>query len=184
MSRIVNNNKIIAVFTVDLQKLIFHHFSLTVSITTIKRARKKLGWVKSGVRYCQLVTEKNRIKRLEFARECLARGDDFSNVIFTDESSIWLERHAKVCFRRHDQPAKLKPKEKHPYKVHVWAGISTRGTTDMVIFTGIMRKEFYVDTILSKYFLPYINEVFPDGNYRFTQDNDPKHKSTSTTLFL
>ena len=140
--------------------------------------------MKSGVRYCQLVTEKNRIKRLEFARECLAREDDFSNVIFTDESSIWLERHAKVCFRRYDQPAKLKPKEKHPYKVHVWAGISTRGTTDMAIFTGIMRKEFYVDTILSKYLLPYINEVFPDGNYRFTQDNDPKHKSTSTTLFL
>ena len=85
-------------FTVDFQKLTFHRFSLTVSITTIKRARKKLGWVKSGVCYCQLVTEKNRIKGLEFTHECMAREGDFSNVIFTDESSIWLECHAKVCF--------------------------------------------------------------------------------------
>lgn len=172
-------------FFVDLQKRILGRFELNVSTSAIKRARKKLGWVKSSVRYCQLVTERNRIKRrLAFARDCQATKDDFSNVIFTDEPSIWLQRHAKVCFRRYDQPAKLKPKEKHPYKVHVWTGISTRGTTDMAIFTGIMRKEFYVDTILSQYLLPYISKVFPDGNYRFIQDNDPKHKSKSATCVV
>ena len=48
----------------------------------------------------------------------------------------------RSAFRRYNEPAKLEPKEKHPYKVNVWAGISTRGTTDMAIFTGITRKEF------------------------------------------
>ena len=46
----------------------------------------------------------------------------FDNLIFTDESSIWLEQHNKLCFRKKGVPAKLKLKVKHPYKVHVWAG--------------------------------------------------------------
>ena len=48
---------------------------------------------------------------------------------------------------------KLKSTVKHPYKVHVWAGISKRGPTNMVIYNGIMRKEFYVDTLLKDNFL-------------------------------
>lgn len=157
---------------------------MTVSVPTIKRARRKLGWVKSGPRYCQLVKEKNRLLRLSFAENCQSTKDNFENVVFTDESSIWLERHGKLCFRRVNQPGKLKPTVKHPYKVHVWAGISTRGATDMVIFTGIMRKEFYVDTILKQYLLPFLDETFPDGNYRFQQDNDPKHKSRYAMKFV
>ena len=45
----------------------------------------------------------------------------------------------------------------------------------MPIFRGIMRKEFYVDTILAKYLVPHVTEYFPDGDYRFVQENDPKH---------
>ena len=37
-----------------------------------------------------------------------------------------------------------KPRPKHPPKVHVWAGISTRGATNICIFTGTMDSEFYV----------------------------------------
>ena len=161
----------------DVQRLIFDRFKLNVSVTTVKRARKRLGWVKSGVKYCQLVKEKNRIERLAFATKCQTNNDMFDNVIFTDELSIWLEQHAKLCFRRSHEAPKLKPKVKHPLKVHIWAGISKRGTTDMAIFTGNMCKEFYVDVILAKYLKPFIEEVFPSRDYRFVQDNDPKHKS-------
>ena len=97
--------------------------------------------------------------------------------IFTDESSVWMETHEKICFGRIGELPKQKPKVKHLYKIHVWAGISTRGASDILLFTGIMRKEFYVDKILCGQLLPFIKECFPDGNYRFQQDNDPKHKS-------
>ena len=36
------------------------------------------------------------------------------------------------------QPPKLKPKVKHPAKVHEWDGISPRGVTPMVLFIGTM----------------------------------------------
>jgi len=72
--------------------------------------------------------------------------------------------------------AKLKPIVKHPYEVNVWASISKRGAMPIVIFTGIMKSDFYVESILRVTLLPFVNQTFPDG-YRFQQDNNPKHKS-------
>lgn len=121
--------------------------------------------------------------RLAFAQECLDRGETFDDVIFTDESTIWLERHSKICFRKKGEPPKLKPRGKHPFKLHVWAGISKRGATPILLFTGIMRKEFYVEQILQNVLLPFTQTTFPDG-YRFQQDNDPKHKSRLAMRFI
>ena len=70
----------------------------------------------------------------------------------------------------------MKPKAKHPFKVNVWAGISKKGATPILIFTGITRKEFYVEQILRNVLLPFTQATFADW-YRFQQDNDPKHKS-------
>ena len=159
-----------------LQRLLFNEFGLRPSISVIKAARRKIGWIRTGPRYCQAVREPNRLARLAFAQKCIQEVETFDNVIFTDESSIWMERHGKLCFRKKDMPAKLKPKVKHPFKVHVWAGISKRGGTEILLFAGIMRKEFHVENILRDTFLPFATGTFPDG-HRFQQDNDPKHKS-------
>ena len=81
--------------------------------------RRKLGWVRTGSKYSQLIREANQIVRLEFARKCMEENEEFDDVIFTDESSIWMERHGKIYFRKLNKPPKLKPTPKHPYKVHV-----------------------------------------------------------------
>ena len=65
---------------------------------------------------------------------------------------------------------------KYPVKIHVWAGISMRGTTRLIIFDGIMDAEFYV-RILEKALLPSTRKLYPGTNYLFKQDNDPKHTS-------
>ena len=123
-----------------LQHLLFNEFGLRPSISVIKAARRKIGWIRTGPRYCQAVREPNRLARLAFAQKCIQEVETFDNVIFTDESSIWMERHGKLCFRKKDMPAKDKPKVKHPFKVHVWARTSKRGATEILLFTGIMRK--------------------------------------------
>ena len=79
--------------------------------------------------------------------------------------------------------AKLKPTVKHPFKVHVWAGISRFGKTRIMMFTGIMKKEFYVHQILTHGLLPFIQRMCPE-NHRFQQDNDPKHKSAYALAFI
>jgi len=167
----------------ELTKKIHQRFGLQFSREKVVRLRRKLGWVQTGTKYCQLIREPNRVKRLEFSEKCLRENEQFDNVIFTDECSVLLENHSKLCFRRKWEPPKLKGKPKHPIKVHVWAGISKRGPTKLIVFEGIMDAQFYVAEILSNGLLPFIQEKFPD-DHRFQQDNDPKHTSRLASSFM
>ena len=97
---------------------------IIVHPSTVPRSRKQQGWTLQRTRYCQLIRDANNVKRLEFAQRVLETGDTFDNVIFTDECSISLEQFRRTCYRKVGEPAKRKPKPKHPLKLHVWAGIS------------------------------------------------------------
>ena len=59
--------------------------------------------------------------------------EQFGDVIFTDESSVMLDRHRRMCYRKKCEPRKLKAQPKHPVKVHIWGGISKCGATSVVI---------------------------------------------------
>ena len=96
-------------------------------------------------------------------------------MIFSDESSVQLESHRKTSYHKVGQPSDLCGRPKHPVKVHVWGGISCRGATDVVIFTGIMNATCYTD-ILDAALVPFIEQHYPMGHH-FQQDNDPKHTS-------
>ena len=76
--------------------------------------------------------------------------DTFDDVIWSDEASVQFECHQRHSFRKKDQPPTLKPRVKHPVKVHVWAGISERGATQVCILEGKMDAEFYT-RILQRY---------------------------------
>lgn len=69
----------------------------------------------------------------------------------------------------------LKQRAKHPVKVHIWGGISTRGATRLVIFTGTM-DAIKFGKILEASLVPFVRTCFPDG-HRLQMDNDPKHSS-------
>ena len=96
----------------------------------------------------------------------------------SDESSVRLDNHARICFRKQKQPRKLKPKPKHPTKVHIWAGISSRGATPVVIFTGIMNSTRYCSILENG----LLKEVFPDGHRWEEKDvNWFKHQQRAQT---
>ena len=167
----------------DVSVILHEIFKISVSAAHIRRIRRKVGLVRSRPSYCQIVREKNRVDRLNFCLEAQRRGDTFDDVIFTDESSIEMERHGKLCFRQKNAPRKLKPKAKHPVKLHVWAGISKRGKTPILVFQDTMDGDFYRKEILQETLLPFLNRRFPDG-HRFQQDNDPKHCAKATKEFM
>ena len=155
---------------------------LRVSIPTIKRARKyDLGWIRTRPQYCQLVRVVNKQNRLAWCQERIDEKDNFKDVIWSDECSVQLDHHGRLCFRKVKQPRKLKPRPKHPPKVHIWAAISKRGATSVVIFKGIMTSSRY-GSILETALL-FIEAAYPDG-HRFQQDNDPKHTSNYTKNFF
>ena len=71
---------------------------------------------------------------------------------------------------------------KHPLKVHVWAGISWVGATEIIIFDGIMDAQGYAD-ILRAGLLPFPRSKLP-VSHRLMQDNDPKHTSRLVKGFM
>ncbi len=73
-------------------------------------------------------------------------------------------------------PPPIGVRPKHPLKIHVWAGISRRGATPILQFSGIMDAKFYSEQIITNTLAPWIRKKFPAG-HRLQADNDPKHTS-------
>lgn len=165
-----------------LKRKLFEVFGLNVSTSLIRKRRSELGWKTVVSKTCQLISKKNKLVRQSWCLEALNNKEDFRNVIFVDESTVEMSSSGQLFF--HQPESKIqkicarRPKPKHAYKVHVWAGISYRGRTNICIFNGVMDSVVYQD-ILDRNFIPFVEERFPDG-YRLYQDNDSKHKSKST----
>ena len=88
-----------------------------------------------------------------------------------------LETHLRFCYRKIGEKPRLKPRPKHPIKVHLWAGISKKGATNVCIFEGKMDAPLFCQ-ILRQTLVPFIQEKFPPpALHKLMQDNDPKHIS-------
>ena len=62
-----------------------------------------------------------------------------------------------------------------PIEVHVWAGISWKGRTEICIYEGIMNAEMYTN-ILAQCLVSFIQRVYADG-HRFMQEQSTNHIS-------
>ena len=104
----------------ELRKLMSKECGLDISSSTIRRVRReKLGWKHENTRYCQFVREPNKVKRLAFCLDALARKDTFEDVIFTDETTVQIEQYARAKRTPSEAPslyAKRKGRPKHPLK--------------------------------------------------------------------
>ena len=70
------------------QLLDYHWPGMTLSLSTVKRARRCLGWIATRPKYCQLIREANKAKRKLRCEERLSDRDKFEYVIFTNECSV------------------------------------------------------------------------------------------------
>ena len=76
----------------------------------------------------------------------ITENEQFDDIVFTKESMFQVEYHARRAYKRLGEP-RLRPKPKHPAKVHVWGGISKRGAIKIVLFHSNMTATRYT-TIL------------------------------------
>ena len=162
-------------FRVDM----FDRGSPDVCTNTVRRELKRLGWEKRRGRVSPLLSDEQKQRRLNW---CLAHQNfDWNNVVFSDESSLWLYPHTVKIWTK-DNVIPLFPRPKHSPKFHMWGGISARGTTPLCIFENNLTKERYTE-ILEGHLLPTAQVLYPDG-WIFQQDNDPKHMAGHARQWL
>jgi hypothetical protein len=129
-------------------------------------------------RHCQMVRGVNKVKRIQFCQEQITDNDGLENAIFSDECNVQLHQHKTTSYI-----LKTAAPPTFPLKIHVWAGISKRGPTNIILFDSTMCRFFFTCEILGNALLPLIHRLYP-ASYRFQQDNDPKHKSKLATDFM
>ena len=72
---------------------------VSISISTIKRVRRELGWVAKRTRHCAMITEVNKENRVEWRQEQIREGDlSFNNVVWMDEYTVQLESHYRITY--------------------------------------------------------------------------------------
>ena len=150
----------------DDDKLVVRKFAVEISPTIRRYLRTSLQWTVVRTRFGPMISEKNRNKRMEFARMCIDTNDKLDNVIWTDESSVQLRRLSQTMCVKIGKERQLKPQAKHTLKVHVWAGISNRGATKICIFDQTMDATLYIE-ILRNFLLSFIEKKFQGSGYRF-----------------
>ena len=123
---------------------------ISVYLATILSNRQDLRWIYRGSAYCQQIRHANKEKRQTWARSFLH--DSFDNVIWSDETTVQLETHRCFCYRKEGEKPRPKYRPKH---LHVWAGISKQGATQVCIFEGIMAAPLYCE-ILQRTLLSFI----------------------------
>ena len=79
-----------------------------VSLSTIKRNRKECGWVCTRPHYCQLIRDANKVKRKAWYQKQLDNNEQFEDIIFTDECTVQLDHHGRLCFRKEKEARVLK----------------------------------------------------------------------------
>ena len=75
----------------------------TVHASTVRRSCKEQGWTLQNTRYCQMIREANKARRLEYLQRVLDTGDTFHNMV--DECSISLQQFCRTCYRKIDEPS-------------------------------------------------------------------------------
>ncbi|CAJ0589295.1 unnamed protein product [Cylicocyclus nassatus] len=128
-----------------------------------------------------MIRDVNKVKRLEFATSMLTQNEIFADCVFTDESTVEVFTSSKFCYTRLGKyRARLRARPKHPAKVHIWGGISMRGTTSLAILPGHMRiNSATYCRILEKCYLKFHNTIY-HGFARLVHDNAPAHTSVFT----
>jgi hypothetical protein len=113
-----------------------------------------------------LLTEKQKSIRLEWGLN--HQNYNWNNVIFSDETSIWLRFNNKRWINDDEQDYDYVVK--YPIKVHVWGYISLQFGSDILIFT---------ENLDSRLYLEFLNNHIKHIN----NENDPKHRSKIVTKF-
>lgn len=164
-------------------------YNVLCSRDTVKRRLRSSGLFGRRPAKKPLVSLKNRIARIKFAKEHINKtSKDWAKVLWSDESKFMLFGSDGIKYVRRPVNQRYDPKYQLPTMKHgggnvmVWGCFSRDVIGPLHRIDGIMDQVVYKD-IMSKVMLPHAKQKMPRG-WIFQQDNDPKHTALSVKDFF
>jgi hypothetical protein len=77
---------------------LFRVFDVRVTTSYMSKVRKALGWCTRTLQYCQLISHKNKLCRVQWSLDALRSKETFDNVIFTVETSVEMGADERLFF--------------------------------------------------------------------------------------
>ena len=158
-----------------------------ISYRTVSRIAHSRGLRPYRMQTGSRLTDIHKTKRLAFAREF--KDKDWSSTFFTDEHTFKQFKPANpmhdVIWARNASEVPDREVERWASSVNVWAGISSRGKTDIHFYEGTLKAEDY-QNILEESLLPAAQEQFEDegDEWELQQDKATCHVARSTKELL
>ena len=104
----------------------------------------------------------------------------WANILWSDETKLELFGHMDAACVWRSKGEAYNPKNMVPTVKHgggnimLWGCFSSRGTGNLVRIQGTMRKDDYIQ-ILDENLKESAEKLELGNNWKFQQDNDPKH---------
>ena len=158
-----------------------------ISYRTVSRIAHSRGLRPYRMQTGSRLTDTHRKKRLAFAKEI--KNKDWSSTFFTDEHTFKQFKPANqmhdIVWAKNESQVPDREVERWGSSLNVWAGISSRGKTDIHFYNGTLKAEDY-QNILEESLLPAAQEQFEDkgDEWELQQDKATCHVARSTTEWL
>ena len=166
---------------------ILEELNVNVSVRTVQRVLSRdEHMIFRPMKVRPHLTADHKKRRLLWAREHdFVPSSRWRRTVFTDEKRFCLDGpDGSACFwadRRVDTDIFTK-RARGGGGVMVWAGISWKGKTSLVVVNGNLNSEEYI-SMLEEHLLPFTEEKYPQG-FIFQQDGAPAHTSQATRDFF
>lgn len=173
---------------VSLRTELKEKYKVLCSVSTVKRRLRASGLFGRRPAKKPLVSVKNRIARVQFAKRHLKwTSKDWAKILWSDESKFNLFGSDGIKYVRRPIGQRYNPKFQLPTVKHgggnvmVWGCFSHDSIGPLHRIDGIMDQFMYKE-IINKVMLPHAKDKMPRG-WIFQQDNDPKHTANSVKDF-
>ena len=156
---------------IKLKKKIYDNLKKNISIVKLKQILKLIS-VRSYPKEKKVLSKKNILKRSTYVNKALFLNT--KNIIWTDESTIMLNRNKKKAYRLKGYKL-FKKSYCHKSSVMIFGAISYYGKIHLEVLYENVNEVSYKD-ILKRLFLK-TKRFYPNNNFILMQDNALPHQS-------
>ena len=160
------------------------YLELQVSVRTIQRALKRLGFAYKSAENKIELTKKHKQQRLELAEKWLRESHPWTFTIFSDEKKFnfdgpdsWssgADVDRKICRNKRQMGGG---------SIMVWAALLSDGSVIVERISGRLNADKYIE-MLDQKVMPTLESLVDARDYIFQQDNARPHVAKKTLTWL